>query len=124
MTIRDVSILVQEFRGRRFERGVFDCWVFVGEFFKAAGRPFIDVPISEEIPCVVLSNIYRDWYKVHLSRAFDVILFKNKRGNIYHVGIIISNTKFIHNSGRGVILSEIENPIWQRRCVGIYRRND
>lgn len=49
-------------------------------------------------------------------RAGDLVFFKTGRGpNGYHVGIYVSNGRFIHASPRGGIrYAEISNPYWKK----------
>jgi len=48
-------------------------------------------------------------------QAGDMILFKTG-WNVRHIGIIITNGKFIHAStSRGVEISSVQNPYWKSK---------
>lgn len=50
-------------------------------------------------------------------REGDLVFF-NTTGGISHVGLYINNNKFIHAStSNGVIISDLDEPYWQRRFV-------
>ena len=59
-------------------------------------------------------------------RKGDLVFFDTKRhftGEVNHVGIYIGNGKFIQaaNERRGVIVSSLNNPYYQRRFLGARR---
>jgi lipoprotein Spr len=46
------------------------------------------------------------------------LVFFNTLGGISHVGLYINNNKFVHAStSNGVIISDLDEPYWQRRFV-------
>ena len=46
------------------------------------------------------------------------LIFFNTSGGISHVGLYINNNKFVHAStSNGVIISDLDEPYWQRRFV-------
>ena len=46
------------------------------------------------------------------------LVFFNTSGGISHVGLYINNNKFVHAStSNGVIISDLDEPYWQRRYV-------
>lgn len=46
------------------------------------------------------------------------LVFFNTSGGISHVGLYINNNKFVHAStSNGVIISDLDEPYWQRRFV-------
>jgi lipoprotein Spr len=50
-------------------------------------------------------------------REGDLVFF-NTTGGISHVGLYVNNNKFIHAStSNGVIISDLDEPYWQRRFV-------
>ena len=50
------------------------------------------------------------------------LLFYNTRGGISHVGIYLQNNKFVHAaSSEGVMISDIFDPYWMRRFMGVGR---
>jgi murein DD-endopeptidase / murein LD-carboxypeptidase len=50
------------------------------------------------------------------------LLFYNTRGGISHVGIYLQNNKFVHAaSSEGVMISDIFDPYWMKRFMGVGR---
>jgi lipoprotein Spr len=50
------------------------------------------------------------------------LLFYNTRGGISHVGIYLQNNKFVHAaSSGGVMISDIFDPYWMKRFMGVGR---
>lgn len=69
-------------------------------------------------------GIFRDTSRETLQMG-DLIFFK-KKNNIEHVGVYLSDGKFVHAvGGKGVVISSLENPFWKsllagsRRLVGL-----
>ena len=56
-------------------------------------------------------------------RPGDLIFFANKkRKRVNHVGVYISDRKFIHaSSSRGVVVSSLDNKYWKNRYYGSKR---
>ncbi len=54
----------------------------------------------------------------------DLVFFSNtpKGQKITHVGIYVNNQRFLHaSSSRGVIVSRLNTPYWEKRVVGFRR---
>ncbi len=52
------------------------------------------------------------------------LVFFNTTGGISHVGLYINNNKFVHAStSMGVVISDLDEPYWQRRFVRAGRMN-
>ena len=85
-----------------------DCSSFVQQvYFDAFG---LRVPRTTSKQALSGSSISKN--KLH---AGDMILFKTAF-NVRHVGIIISNGKFIHAStSYGVVISSVQNPYWKSK---------
>lgn len=63
-------------------------------------------------------NMARNIHKVNKShlREGDLVFFRINQNNISHVGIYISNNKFVHAStSRGVIVSDMDQEYYRRR---------
>lgn len=60
----------------------------------------------------------------HISRTElregDLVFF-NTRGGVSHVGMYLQNNKFIHASSSGVIISDLFEPYWIKRFIGVGR---
>lgn len=85
----------------------------------------------------VMSNIYRTSLKRTAAEQYeqsakinwdelkegDLIFFKTEgRRTISHVGIYLSNNKFVHAStSQGVTISDLADPYWQRRLYSLGR---
>lgn len=49
------------------------------------------------------------------------MLFFNTRGGVSHVGMYLTNNKFVHASVRGVTISDMFDPYYAARLIGIGR---
>ncbi|MFY7963996.1 MAG: C40 family peptidase [Chitinophagaceae bacterium] len=82
-------------------------------------------------------TIIREIYKINLPRTAaeqrdasnkinkedlkegDLVFFRTKRGYINHVGIYLTNNKFVHAStSSGVIISDLNENYWQGKFAG------
>lgn len=53
------------------------------------------------------------------------LVFFNTSGGVSHVGIYLHNNKFVHAStSSGVIISDLDEPYWERRFLGAGRPNN
>ena len=91
-----------------------DCSAFVQLFFSS-------------IYGITLPRTARDQYKKsrRISRTKlqeGDLLFYNTRGGISHVGIYLQNNKFVHAaSSGGVMISDMFDPYWMRKFMGVGR---
>jgi len=75
---------------------------------------------------ISLPRTAREQYKVtsRISRTElkegDMVFF-NTRGGVSHVGFYLQNNKFVHASTGGVIISDLFDPYYLRRFVGVGR---
>lgn len=110
---------IDEWLGTRYCMGgttknCIDCSAFVQAFFSA-------------IYGMVMPRTAREQYKVstRISRTEmqeGDLLFFNTRGGISHVGIYLQNNKFVHaGSSEGVTISDIFDPYWVKRFIGVGR---
>ncbi|TAL43619.1 MAG: NlpC/P60 family protein, partial [Chitinophagaceae bacterium] len=78
---------------------------------------------------ISLARTARDQYRnssrisrTHLQQGD--LLFFNTRGGVSHVGVYLQNNKFVHAStSGGVTISDLYDPYWLRRFVGVGRLN-
>lgn len=91
-----------------------DCSAFVQIFFSS-------------IYGITLPRTARDQYKKsrRISRTNlqeGDLLFYNTRGGISHVGIYLQNNKFVHAaSSGGVMISDMFDPYWMKKFMGVGR---
>ena len=91
-----------------------DCSAFVQLFFSS-------------IYGITLPRTARDQYKKsrRISRTKlqeGDLLFYNTRGGISHVGIYLQNNRFVHAaSSGGVMISDMFDPYWMRKFMGVGR---
>jgi lipoprotein Spr len=52
------------------------------------------------------------------------LLFFNTRGGVSHVGMYLTNNKFIHASVKGVTVSDMFDPYYASRLIGVGRTSD
>ncbi|GAA4754770.1 C40 family peptidase [Flavisolibacter ginsenosidimutans] len=60
----------------------------------------------------------------HISRTElkeGDLLFFNTRGGVSHVGMYLTNNKFVHASVRGVTISDMFDPYYAARLIGVGR---
>jgi cell wall-associated NlpC family hydrolase len=74
----------------------------------------------------VLPRTARDQYKLstRISRTEmreGDLLFFNTRGGVSHVGYYLQNNKFVHASTNGVTISDIFDPYYLQRFIGVGR---
>lgn len=52
----------------------------------------------------------------------DLIFFANKKKRINHVGVYISDRRFIHaSSSQGIVVSSLDDDYWRNRVIGSKR---
>jgi murein DD-endopeptidase / murein LD-carboxypeptidase len=49
------------------------------------------------------------------------LVFFNTQGGVSHVGLYLQNNKFVHASSSGVTISDLFEPYWERRFIGVGR---
>jgi lipoprotein Spr len=49
------------------------------------------------------------------------LVFFNTTGGVSHVGIYLQNNKFVHASSSGVTISDLFDPYWEKRFIGVGR---
>ncbi len=86
-----------------------DCSGFVTAVF----RDFYKTPLKNRRS----QDIYDEVAPISKSqlREGDLVFFKIKHSRIDHMGIYLGNQKFVHaSSSRGVIISSLESPYYER----------
>lgn len=110
---------IDEWYGTRYCMGgstknCIDCSAFTQSFFSAMYN-------------MTLPRTARSQYKLsnQISRTEmqeGDLLFFNTRGGVSHVGIYLLNNKFVHaGSSEGVTISDIFDPYWLKRFIGVGR---
>lgn len=115
---------MEKYLGIRYKRGGnstkgFDCSGFVKQIYHEVFG--IDLPhqSSEQSKFSLLTQIFSDDLKTG-----DLIFFSGgrKRKGINHVGIYLSDGRFIHAArSKGVIISRLSDPYWKARLVSTKR---
>jgi len=87
-----------------------DCSAFVKELYSE--------DYSLKLPRIASdqANFSREVSKENLKEG-DLVFFNTQKG-ISHVGLYLSNNKFVHAStSMGVIISDLNEPYWNKRFV-------
>ncbi len=116
--------------------GFLESWYGIPYKYGGSGRSGID---CSAFTCLMMDSIYnvslprtsREQYQVgkKVSKSSlkqgDLVFFntRNTRGNIIsHVGVYLSNNKFVHASvSSGVMISDLDDAYFKRRYVGAAR---
>ena len=118
---------MEKYLGVRYKRGGnstkgFDCSGFVKQIY---GEVFgVDLPhqSSQQDQCSFLTKVSSDELKTG-----DLVFFSGgrKKKGINHVGIYLSDGKFIHSARtKGVVISSLEDTYWKPRFVTSKRLAD
>ena len=117
-------------RGRGYDGG--DCWAVVwllwrdvlGRELPAYDTQYATAGASAVDRAVVSGIMARErvkWKKIDAPRLGDVALLRCSGRNC-HVGVMLDDNSFLHiEDRRGAMVEKLSNPIWQRRCEGVYR---
>jgi len=123
---------VRKFLGLRYVHGGrnlngVDCWGLVVLVYRELGVEVEDVNGYEERWSVKGEERYFDeykgrWRKVGRDEAQfpDVVLFRNKKGIVYHAGVYLGGGKFLHCPKVGVVIGRLQD--WEDKLDGFYRR--
>jgi len=56
------------------------------------------------------------------AKAGDIVVFRSVNGAVNHMGIMVNRRQFVHaHMAHGVLLSVLDNPLYQRKAAGFYR---
>lgn len=109
----------------------FDCYNLAIEVFKQYGIELpkylykFDQRDNKKVGCEIIKHKNENsWIKVNKLYIPTILLIKNDTKYINHVGIYIGENKFIHAmAGTGVIISNMNDKIWQKRIKEYYIYN-
>jgi len=100
--------------GGTSQRGI-DCSAFVGVVYKDALG--ITLPRNSSAIAKSVTNVQRN-----SLQCGDIVFFTNKEKRISHVGIYLSDNKFIHAStSKGVSVTSLSNSYWNSYYAGAGR---
>lgn len=57
-----------------------------------------------------------------IPKKYDIVMFKSAKGIANHLGIVLSNQRFIHACRVGTIISRLNDSQWRKKLVGFYRK--
>lgn len=105
-----------------------DCWGLIRLIFKeernitlARCDGYLDSEDKEQTEKVILSESLAHWEQVNKPAKYDAVVF-DLAGKPSHIGMMISDSEFIHAlKGRGVTIERISNVLWRRRVQAYYR---
>jgi cell wall-associated NlpC family hydrolase len=105
-----------------------DCWGLIIDAFRSdKGIILLDLCAYDEKGCVIggneaIENHYKCYSEHGAPVFFDVLLFRNKDGNIFHAALYLSRSRFLHAHKRaGVVIDRLDKKVWSERLAGIYR---
>lgn len=104
-----LSLQGKAYKGGAKGPDAFDCSGFVHYVYKTSG---IMIPVNTEA-------LNKTGIEISKEEALpgDLVFFRN-RSNL-HVGIVLSNSEFIHaSSSRGVVVDAFSMPYWTRSLYG------
>lgn len=118
---------MEKYLGVRYKRGGdstkgFDCSGFVKQIYSEVFGVDLPHQSSQQDKCSLLTKVSSDEL-----RTGDVVFFSGgrKKKGINHVGIYLSDGKFIHSSRtKGVVISSLEDTYWKPRFVASKRLMD
>lgn len=90
-----------------------DCSGFVNAVFSENG---VKLPRSSREIAKKGLDVHPDSVKFG-----DVICFKNRKGRIFHVGIMLNQDRFAHASKKGVTVGSTNDPYWKNKLATIRR---
>jgi cell wall-associated NlpC family hydrolase len=105
-----------------------DCWGLIKIVYKDVRN--VDLwDIGEEYPedwswkgkDLFMENYRKQWERVKIPLALDVILLNNGAGIANHAGVMLNDKNFIHCTRAGVIISRITDRFWKSKITGFFR---
>lgn len=111
-------------QGRSKEEGL-DCWGFIKFVYEDLGFSLWDINADYDEHWswkgrnYFLENYAKEWIKVKRPDLFDLVLFHNRRNIPNHIGVLLSNYRFIHCCKQGVIVSSVFS--WKDKLFAFYR---
>ena len=123
---------IYNYLGRPWERGAFDCWHLVREFYArelAIGLPVVEID-AENFKAVMRefkdSPIFGLFVRVDDLADYDVVAMSRGASHVGHVGVYLSRfDSVLHNAhGVGVINEPLERIAHKGAIAGYYRHRD
>lgn len=123
-----IEALIKKHIGRPFVESDgatrWDCWVFFKKFWYDLGYNWVreykwkGFVLKDEFSCGP------DWELVTFPHRLDIVFFQNKRGYLYHCGIMLNSYEVLHCvKGIGVVISDVTGK-WKKRVACYYRLKD
>ena len=111
-------------RGR--SRSGMDCWGLIIAIYTMRGVKILDdIPYTERWSTEgynhILENYWRQWERTSEKRFMDCVLFHNLYGVPNHIGVLLTEDRFIHCCKLGVIVSKLQDEQFAKKIVGYYR---
>ena len=116
-------------QGRSIEEGL-DCWGLIRAIYADHGITLFDLESYEVDWAKVGKNYFLEhyadqWERVDQSNFMDVALFQTSPSVVNHAGLVLNNSKFIHASKAGIVVSRLGELQIFKRLAGFYRlKND
>lgn len=116
-------------QGRNIQEGL-DCWGLIRAIYADHEVELFDLESYEVDWAKVGRNYFiehysEQWEKVDQPDFMDVVLFQTSSVVVNHAGLVLNNSKFIHASKAGIIVSRLGELQIFKRIAGFYRlKND
>lgn len=116
-------------QGRDIKEGL-DCWGLIKAIYADHGVELFDLESYEVDWAKVGKNYFLEHYADQWKRAdqpefMDVVLFQTSPAVVNHAGLVLNNSKFIHASKAGIVVSRLGELQIFKRIAGFYRlKND
>ena len=69
-----------------------------------------------------IEHYHKQWEKINEPELFDVVLFENSHGILYHGGIMLKDSKVLHCCRKvGVVVTRLKDITIRMKLNGFYR---
>lgn len=112
--------------GRDKTKGL-DCWGLVLSIYKDClnislpDLSFYEQDWSYQGKNYIMDRYTDEWERIKTPTKFCLVLIKNCKNIVNHVGVYIGNNKFIHCSKSGVVISPIDI-YWKPKIEGYFHK--